>query len=161
MPGACGADFRRVQRAPARFMSERSRHPAEPARQARRVSFRLCIRLRPTPCLHTQTTGSLPPPAMGAQRIRLRIRLSGRLHATTCNSMRQGGEDFPRQGARTAGAGSPIGNAASGASGVPARNKEYGEGGIRTLGPVARTPVFETGPIGRSGTSPKLYILNT
>lgn len=29
-----------------------------------------------------------------------------------------------------------------------------GEGGIRTLGDVAATPVFETGPIGRSGTSP-------
>src|SRR5262245_61986327 len=29
-----------------------------------------------------------------------------------------------------------------------------GEGGIRTLGTVACTPVFETGPIGRSGTSP-------
>src|SRR5436305_5062990 len=29
-----------------------------------------------------------------------------------------------------------------------------GEGGIRTLGGVAATPVFETGPIGRSGTSP-------
>ena len=31
---------------------------------------------------------------------------------------------------------------------------EGGEGGIRTLGTVARTPVFETGPIDRSGTSP-------
>jgi hypothetical protein len=30
-----------------------------------------------------------------------------------------------------------------------------GEGGIRTLGDVAATPVFETGPIGRSGTSPE------
>src|SRR5947208_12702029 len=29
-----------------------------------------------------------------------------------------------------------------------------GEGGIRTLGTVARTPVFETGPFDRSGTSP-------
>jgi hypothetical protein len=29
-----------------------------------------------------------------------------------------------------------------------------GEGGIRTLGRLASTPVFETGPIGRSGTSP-------
>src|SRR4051794_17464980 len=29
-----------------------------------------------------------------------------------------------------------------------------GEGGIRTLGTVSCTPVFETGPIGRSGTSP-------
>src|SRR5712691_7468501 len=29
-----------------------------------------------------------------------------------------------------------------------------GEGGIRTLGRLAPTPVFETGPIGRSGTSP-------
>ena len=32
--------------------------------------------------------------------------------------------------------------------------KKSGEGGIRTLGDVAATPVFETGPIGRSGTSP-------
>ena len=31
-----------------------------------------------------------------------------------------------------------------------------GEGGIRTLGDVSATPVFETGPFGRSGTSPKL-----
>ena len=30
-----------------------------------------------------------------------------------------------------------------------------GEGGIRTLGTVARTPVFETGPIDHSGTSPE------
>ena len=29
-----------------------------------------------------------------------------------------------------------------------------GEGGIRTHGTVARTPVFETGPIDHSGTSP-------
>jgi hypothetical protein len=29
-----------------------------------------------------------------------------------------------------------------------------GEGGIRTLGTVARTPVFETGPFNHSGTSP-------
>src|SRR5262249_44687871 len=29
-----------------------------------------------------------------------------------------------------------------------------GEGGIRTPGDIAATPVFETGPIGRSGTSP-------
>jgi len=32
-----------------------------------------------------------------------------------------------------------------------------GEGGIRTLGDVAATPVFETGPIGRSGTSPNAF----
>src|SRR5262245_12427030 len=31
---------------------------------------------------------------------------------------------------------------------------ESGEGGIRTLGSIAATPVFETGPIGHSGTSP-------
>jgi hypothetical protein len=31
---------------------------------------------------------------------------------------------------------------------------ENGEGGIRTLGRLASTPVFETGPIGHSGTSP-------
>ena len=29
-----------------------------------------------------------------------------------------------------------------------------GEGGIRTLGILADTPVFETGPINHSGTSP-------
>jgi hypothetical protein len=34
-----------------------------------------------------------------------------------------------------------------------------GEGGIRTLGSIAATPVFETGPIGHSGTSPVLLIL--
>ena len=34
-------------------------------------------------------------------------------------------------------------------------SKTSGEGGIRTLGDVAATPVFETGPIGHSGTSPK------
>jgi hypothetical protein len=33
---------------------------------------------------------------------------------------------------------------------------QCGEGGIRTLGDVAATPVFETGPIGRSGTSPEV-----
>ena len=33
-------------------------------------------------------------------------------------------------------------------------NQSSGEGGIRTLGTVARTPVFETGPIDHSGTSP-------
>jgi hypothetical protein len=32
--------------------------------------------------------------------------------------------------------------------------KKYGEGGIRTLGSISATPVFETGPIGHSGTSP-------
>ena len=32
--------------------------------------------------------------------------------------------------------------------------RENGEGGIRTLGRIAPTPVFETGPFGRSGTSP-------
>jgi hypothetical protein len=37
--------------------------------------------------------------------------------------------------------------------------KKSGEGGIRTLGTVARTPVFETGPIGHSGTSPKQLLL--
>ena len=29
-----------------------------------------------------------------------------------------------------------------------------GEGGIRTLGTIARTTVFETAPFDRSGTSP-------
>ena len=33
--------------------------------------------------------------------------------------------------------------------------EKSGEGGIRTLGRIAPTPVFETGPIGRSGTSPR------
>src|SRR5437773_5954047 len=37
------------------------------------------------------------------------------------------------------------------------RETESGEGGIRTLGLVAQTPVFETGPIGRSGTSPGIW----
>ena len=32
-----------------------------------------------------------------------------------------------------------------------------GEGGIRTLGMVAHTPVFETGPIDHSGTSPERF----
>src|SRR5690349_8508924 len=34
------------------------------------------------------------------------------------------------------------------------RGKLSGEGGIRTLGRIAPTPVFETGPFNRSGTSP-------
>src|SRR2546430_169150 len=34
------------------------------------------------------------------------------------------------------------------------RIEKSGEGGIRTLGRISPTPVFETGPIGRSGTSP-------
>src|SRR5262245_5606165 len=34
-----------------------------------------------------------------------------------------------------------------------------GEGGIRTLGNLAATPVFETGPIDHSGTSPGTPIL--
>ena len=36
----------------------------------------------------------------------------------------------------------------------PIGQQVSGEGGIRTLGDVAATPVFETGPIGHSGTSP-------
>src|SRR5262245_9923557 len=36
--------------------------------------------------------------------------------------------------------------------------RKSGEGGIRTLGLVAKTPVFETGPIGRSGTSPAVHV---
>jgi hypothetical protein len=35
-----------------------------------------------------------------------------------------------------------------------------GEGGIRTLGRISPTPVFETGPIGRSGTSPKSLLID-
>ena len=35
-----------------------------------------------------------------------------------------------------------------------------GEGGIRTLGRISPTPVFETGPIGHSGTSPKLRTID-
>ena len=43
------------------------------------------------------------------------------------------------------------------ASRVATRSSSFnGEGGIRTLGGVAATPVFETGPIGRSGTSPAI-----
>jgi hypothetical protein len=57
--------FRSGRCAPARFMSERSRHPSEPARQARRVSFRLCIRLRPTPCLRIRQPTIFPPPGDG------------------------------------------------------------------------------------------------
>ncbi len=34
-----------------------------------------------------------------------------------------------------------------------------GEGGIRTRGEASPTPVFETGPFGRSGTSPTLIFL--
>jgi hypothetical protein len=37
-------------------------------------------------------------------------------------------------------------------------SEKSGEGGIRTLGDVAATPVFETGPIGRSGTSPNALL---
>jgi hypothetical protein len=36
-----------------------------------------------------------------------------------------------------------------------------GEGGIRTLGTVARTTVFETVPFDRSGTSPKTFYRNS
>ena len=36
---------------------------------------------------------------------------------------------------------------------------EGGEGGIRTLGTVAHTTVFETVPFDRSGTSPSILIL--
>jgi integrase len=56
--------------------------------------------------------------------------------------------------------GSSAGEPADSGSGVlPVENavssgKSSGEGGIRTLGRIAPTPVFETGPIGRSGTSP-------
>ena len=97
----------------------------------------------------------------GRQRIRWRIRLSRSRHASGCDGMRQGGGDCPRQGVRTAGAGNRLADAASGARGIPARNYESGEGGIRTLGRVAPTPVFETGPIGRSGTSPKYCYIKT
>lgn len=46
-------------------------------------------------------------------------------------------------------------SAKAGNSGICERAwKIRGEGGIRTLGRLASTPVFETGPIGRSGTSP-------
>jgi hypothetical protein len=34
------------------------------------------------------------------------------------------------------------------------RIEKSGEGGIRTLGRLSPSPVFETGPIGHSGTSP-------
>ena len=39
---------------------------------------------------------------------------------------------------------------------IEASASEGGEGGIRTLGTVACTTVFETVPIDHSGTSPKL-----
>ncbi|MEY4185086.1 MAG: hypothetical protein RIT02_120, partial [Planctomycetota bacterium] len=38
----------------------------------------------------------------------------------------------------------------------PGATYESGEGGIRTLGTVAGTPVFETGTFGRSVTSPEM-----
>ena len=37
---------------------------------------------------------------------------------------------------------------------LPLAREGNGEGGIRTLGTVAGTPVFETGTFGRSVTSP-------
>jgi hypothetical protein len=39
--------------------------------------------------------------------------------------------------------------------------KQNGEGGIRTRGTQKGTPVFETGSLSRSDTSPVLYILYT
>src|SRR5260370_39179844 len=42
----------------------------------------------------------------------------------------------------------------AGPTGRTADRSKSGEGGIRTLGGVAATSVFETDPIGRSGTSP-------
>jgi hypothetical protein len=39
--------------------------------------------------------------------------------------------------------------------------KQNGEGGIRTRGTPKGTPVFETGSLSRSDTSPILYILYT
>ncbi|GBR32317.1 hypothetical protein AA0475_2102 [Acetobacter peroxydans] len=36
-----------------------------------------------------------------------------------------------------------------------------GEGGIRTLGTIARTTVFETAPFDRSGTSPWVGLIRT
>lgn len=35
-----------------------------------------------------------------------------------------------------------------------------GEGGIRTLGDIAATPVFKTGALNRSATSPKKVALS-
>ena len=35
-----------------------------------------------------------------------------------------------------------------------------GEGGIRTPGDLATTPVFKTGPFNRSGTSPRFFSLS-
>ncbi len=42
-----------------------------------------------------------------------------------------------------------------------ARRKRGGEGGIRTHGTIAGTPVFETGPIDHSGTSPQRATLES
>lgn len=63
-------------------------------------------------------------PGDGRPRIRRRIRLSGRLHATTCDSMRQVAADFPRQGVGGRPIGSPGGNGAPGVSGIGLRNWE-------------------------------------
>ena len=68
--------------------------------------------------------------------------------------MRRAEEDSPAKVLRTSRVGRPVQNTASDAGGVPGRKLWSGEGGIRTLGDVAATPVFETGPIGHSGTSP-------
>ncbi len=38
------------------------------------------------------------------------------------------------------------------------RSEDGGEGGIRTLGPLARSTVFETAPFDHSGTSPFSYL---
>ncbi len=42
---------------------------------------------------------------------------------------------------------------------LAAGGKEYGGGGIRTHGPVARSTVFETAPFDRSGTPPLTQLL--
>ena len=39
------------------------------------------------------------------------------------------------------------------------QHKTSGEGGIRTHGTASRTPVFETGPFSRSGTSPSIVFI--
>ena len=116
-------DFRRGRCAPARFMSERSRHPSEPARQAPVVSpFGSVSGFAPRGACASDNRQSSRPPAMGAQRIRRRIRLWRSLHATGCDSMRRFEEDSPAKELRTRCVGSRVPVAACGVSGVPARN---------------------------------------
>ena len=94
--------FRSGRCAPARFMSERSRHPSEPARQAPVVSpFGSVSGFAPRGACASDNRQSSRPPAMGAQRIRRRIRLWRSLLASGCDSMRRAEKHFrEKTGAR-------------------------------------------------------------